>query len=93
MRGEGLREKPMGSRVDFGPFKDIDMNQAGIAAVLSFLLPGLGQIYNGDFLRAIFWLIVTAALWFFLMGWICHLVASFTAYRRGRMYMSQQRPS
>jgi hypothetical protein len=30
------------------------MNQSGIAAVLSFLIPGLGQIYNGDFLRAIF---------------------------------------
>jgi hypothetical protein len=31
----------------------------GTAAVLSALIPGIGQFYNGDFLRGIFWLIVT----------------------------------
>lgn len=69
------------------------MNQSGIAAVLSFLIPGLGQIYNGDFLRAIFWLIVAGGVWiisFGLLGWICHLIASYTAYRRGKMYMAGQ---
>ena len=39
------------------------MKNPGLAAVLSALLPGLGQIYNGDFLRAIFWLIVTPGRW------------------------------
>ena len=39
------------------------MKHPGTAAVLSAILPGLGQIYNGDFLRAIFWLIVTPGLW------------------------------
>ena len=34
-------------------------DKAGIAAVLSFLIPGLGQMYNGAFLRGLFWLIVT----------------------------------
>ncbi len=63
------------------------MNQPGIAAVLSFLIPGLGQIYNGDFLRAIFWLIVAAILWWVLLGWVCHLVAAYTVYRRGAKYM------
>lgn len=64
------------------------MSQPGIAAVLSFLIPGLGQIYNGDFLRAIFWFIVAGSVWFLTMGlfgWVCHLVASFTAYRRGKL--------
>jgi hypothetical protein len=33
------------------------MKTPGTAAVLSFLIPGVGQIYNGKFLRALFWLI------------------------------------
>jgi TM2 domain-containing membrane protein YozV len=35
----------------------------GPAAVLSLLIPGVGQIYNGDFLRGIFWLIITPGFW------------------------------
>jgi TM2 domain-containing membrane protein YozV len=27
--------------------------------VLSLILPGAGQIYNGDYLRGVVWLIVT----------------------------------
>ena len=57
----------------------------GVAAVLSVLIPGVGQIYNGDFLRGIFWLIVTPGMWIGtggLFGWVCHVIASMTAYRR-----------
>ena len=57
----------------------------GTAAVLSLLIPGVGQFYNGDFLRGLFWLIVTPGLWIGsggLLGWICHVIASITAYRR-----------
>jgi len=39
--------------------EDKTMRNAGAAAVLSFLLPGVGQIYNGKILRGIFWLIIT----------------------------------
>ncbi|MGE0394319.1 MAG: DUF5683 domain-containing protein, partial [Vicinamibacterales bacterium] len=35
----------------------------GIAAVLSLVLPGAGQVYNGDFLRAIVWFVITPGLW------------------------------
>jgi len=35
------------------------MKTLGTAAVLSFPIPGVGQIYNGTFWRAIFWLIIT----------------------------------
>jgi TM2 domain-containing membrane protein YozV len=62
-----------------------DGKNPGLAAVLSALIPGLGQIYNGDFLRAIFWLIVTPGLWIGsggMLGWICHVIAAFTAYSR-----------
>jgi len=33
------------------------------AALLSFLIPGLGQIYNREILRGLFWLIITPGIW------------------------------
>jgi TM2 domain-containing membrane protein YozV len=62
------------------PLKD-----PGVAAVLSLIVPGVGQFYNGDFLRGLFWLIVTPGLWIGsggLLGWVCHVIAAFTAHRR-----------
>lgn len=64
------------------------MHKPGIAAVLSLVLPGVGQIYNGEFLRGIFWLIVTPGLWIGsggTLGWICHVVASYTAHSRAKL--------
>jgi TM2 domain-containing membrane protein YozV len=64
-----------------------DVKNPGLAAVLSALIPGIGQFYNGDFLRGIFWLIVTPGLWIGsggLLGWICHVIAAYTAYLRAR---------
>ncbi len=61
------------------------MSRPGLAAVLSVVLPGVGQIYNGDFLRAIFWLIITPGLWIGsggMLGWVCHLISAYTAHRR-----------
>ena len=61
------------------------MNRSGNAAVLSLVVPGVGQIYNGDFWRGIFWLVVTPGFWIGtggLLGWVCHLIASYTAYKR-----------
>lgn len=57
----------------------------GVAAVLSAIIPGIGQIYNGDFLRGIFWLIITPGFWIGtggLLGWVCHVIAAYTAHRR-----------
>jgi TM2 domain-containing membrane protein YozV len=56
----------------------------GIAAVLSFFVPGVGQFYNGKFWRGVFWLVVTPGLWLGTggyLGWICHIVSAYTAYR------------
>ena len=61
---------------------------AGTAAVLSLVIPGVGQFYNGDFLRGLFWLILTPGLWIGtggLLGWVCHVIASITAYRRANL--------
>ena len=55
----------------------------GVAAVLSFFIPGVGQFYNGKFLRGIFWLIVTPTLWIGsagTLGWIFHIASAYTAY-------------
>lgn len=60
------------------------MSKPGIAAVLSLIIPGVGQFYNGAFLRGLFWLIVTPGLWIGsggFLGWVCHIVAAYTAYR------------
>ena len=60
----------------------------GTAAVLSLLIPGVGQFYNGDFIRGLFWLIVTPGLWIGsggLLGWICHVIAAITAHNRARL--------
>jgi TM2 domain-containing membrane protein YozV len=60
----------------------------GTASVLSLLIPGVGQFYNGDFLRGLFWLIVTPGLWIGsggLLGWICHIISAITAYRRAEL--------
>jgi TM2 domain-containing membrane protein YozV len=64
------------------------MSQPGTAAILSLVIPGAGQIYNGDFFRGVFWLIVTPGLWIGsggLLGWICHVVAAYTAHRRASL--------
>ena len=61
------------------------MTRSETAALLSFIVPGGGQIYNGDILRGIFWLIITPGFWIGsggTIGWICHLVAAYTAYQR-----------
>lgn len=62
-------------------------NRAGLAAVMSLIIPGVGQFYNGTFLRGIFWLIVTPGVWIGtggLFGWVCHVFAAVTAYRYAR---------
>jgi len=61
------------------------MNKPGVSAVLSFVVPGVGQIYNGDFLRGAFWLVVTPGFWLGsggTLGWVCHFGSAYTAYRR-----------
>lgn len=61
------------------------MKNPGLAAVLSFLLPGVGQLYNGHFLRGLFWLVVTPGLWIGsggVLGWVCHLASAYTAHQK-----------
>lgn len=59
------------------------MKNPGTAAVMSFILPGLGQIYNGQFWWALFWFIITPGFWLGtggLLGWVCHVISAYGAY-------------
>lgn len=63
------------------------MDKKDLAGVLSLIVPGIGQIYNGDWLRGIFWLIITPGFWIGsggFLGWVCHIAAAYTAYQRAR---------
>ena len=42
---------------------------------------------NGDFLRGIFWLVITPGFWITsagLFGWPFHLISAYTAYQRSK---------
>ena len=46
-----------------------------IAALASFFIPGLGQLLQGNFIKALLFFVFTAVFWLILLGWIFHLWA------------------
>ncbi len=63
------------------------MRNPGLAAVLSLIIPGVGQFYNGRILAGILWLILTPGFWIGtggLLGWVFHLISAYTAYKYAR---------
>ncbi len=65
------------------------MRDPALAAVLSAIVPGVGQFYNGRVLAGILWLIITPGLWIGtggLLGWTAHGVSAYTAYAYARDY-------
>jgi TM2 domain-containing membrane protein YozV len=59
------------------------MRDPVLAGILSLIIPGLGQLYNGQILWGILWLIFTPGLWIGTggtLGWVCHLLAAYFAY-------------
>jgi TM2 domain-containing membrane protein YozV len=68
------------------------MRDPAIAAVLSAIIPGIGQFYNGRILAGILWLIITPGLWIGTggtLGWIFHIVSAYTAYSYARDHPGQ----
>ena len=56
-----------------------------LALVLSFLIPGVGQLYAGRYLWAAFWLLFTPGFWVGTggcLGWVCHLVSAWQAQQQ-----------
>lgn len=59
------------------------MRDPGLAAILSFFIPGMGQLYNGKWGRALLWFIFTPGLWLGtggMLGWVAHIVSAITAH-------------
>jgi len=73
------------------------MKNAGLAAVLAFLLPGLGHIYLGLITKGILYIILTCVLWVggvltFGIGFIVYIIfwiwQIYDAYKLGNQYNS-----
>jgi TM2 domain-containing membrane protein YozV len=60
----------------------------GIAAVLSVLLPGLGQVYAGRLLAGGLWFLATGfAYWAVLLpGFLVHALCIWSAYRSAQLW-------
>ncbi len=59
------------------------MREPILAGLLSLLLPGVGQIYNGQIISGIIWLILTGVSWIGsvgTLGWIVHIICAYFAY-------------
>jgi TM2 domain-containing membrane protein YozV len=52
----------------------------GLAAVLSLVIPGLGQIYNGQIGIGLFMMALTFGLYFVVIGFLVHIALIFDAY-------------
>ena len=59
------------------------MRDPFLAGLLSFIVPGVGQLYNGQILAGILWLVFTPGFWIGTggtLGWLCHIIAAWAAY-------------
>ena len=59
------------------------MRDPFLAGILSLIIPGLGQFYNGRILAGILWLFFAITFWGWtggLLGWVFHIAAAYCAY-------------
>lgn len=59
------------------------MREPLLAGILSLLIPGVGQIYNGRIVIGVIWLLLTGVSWIGsagLLGWVVHLISAWCAY-------------
>ena len=65
------------------------MRDPFLAGLLSFVIPGLGQLYNGQIIAGILWLVLTGVSWIGtagLLGWVCHIIAAWMAYNYAKRH-------
>ncbi|MBW2267392.1 MAG: hypothetical protein JRH16_02355 [Deltaproteobacteria bacterium] len=58
----------------------------GIAAVLSVLIPGLGQVYAGNLLTGALWFLATGFFYWMILlpGFLCHGFCVWSAYQAAK---------
>jgi hypothetical protein len=59
----------------------LERRNAALAAVLSLIVCGLGQVYNGQFVKGVLFFVAAMAAWCVLLGWAVHVVAAIEAWR------------
>jgi TM2 domain-containing membrane protein YozV len=52
-----------------------------IPALVSFFIPGLGQLIQGRLISALLYFVISVVLWFFFLGWLGHIVSCIDAAR------------
>lgn len=57
---------------------------AGVALILSLLICGLGQFYNGQIGKGILMFALMIALWFVLLGWVIWIWSAVDAYKTAK---------
>ena len=65
------------------------MRDPFLAGLLSFIIPGVGQLYNGQILAGLLWLLLTPGFWIGtggLLGWVCHVIAAWMAYNYAKSH-------
>lgn len=67
-------------------FIDRNTPSPGVAAVLSVLLPGLGQVYGGRLFAGAMWFLATAAGYSLILvpGFLIHALCIWSAYQSAR---------
>lgn len=50
-----------------------------LAALCSFIIPGLGQLLQGRALRGLVYFVLSGIFWLVLLGWIVHIVSTLDA--------------
>ena len=50
-----------------------------LAALCSLVFPGLGQLLQGRLMSALGFFFMSVIAWFFLLGWLVHIWASYNA--------------
>jgi TM2 domain-containing membrane protein YozV len=50
-----------------------------IASLASFFFPGLGQLLQGRFIKAVIHFVLAGVLWLIALGWIMHLWSALNA--------------
>ncbi len=87
-RESGMAREEMAKRAQdaahFSADGSVGPYSPGVAALLSFLICGAGQMYNGQLGKGFVFLIACVLLWFILLGWVVWIIAIVDAFNTAK---------